>query len=41
MFVFEENGDRNNRNKLREFIGFDDDTESEQFMKKKIYVEKH
>ena len=40
MFVFEENGDRNNRKKLREFKGFDYYIESEQFMKKKIYVEK-
>ena len=29
MFVFEENGDRNNRKKLREFKGFDYDIESE------------
>ena len=29
MFVFEENGDRNNRKKLREFKGFDYDSESE------------
>ena len=29
MFVFEENGDGNNRKKLREFKGFDYDIESE------------
>ena len=36
MFVFEENGDRNNRKKLREFKGFDYYIESEQFMKRKF-----